>query len=108
MDQNSGVIDEKKKNLINKITGILLDEMTKKNIKQELSQEIASHILIQSKNIKDEISLNDFLKKLAEKYSIFKLYFVNSSLEKQIKKTDAEKINSIKDQLSRLANFKTK
>jgi len=107
MDQNSAVIDEKKKNLINKITGILIDEMSQKKVNQELGQEIASYILAQSKNIKDDESLNNFLKQLAEKYSIFKLYFVNQSLENQIKKTDEEKISSIKDQLSKLANFKS-
>ncbi len=107
MDQNSALIDEKKKNLINKITGILIDEMARKNIKQELSQEIASYILLQSKLIKDDKSLNDFLKQLADKYSIFKLCFVNTSLENQIKKTDEEKISSIKEQLSKLANFKS-
>ncbi|EKE15002.1 MAG: hypothetical protein ACD_12C00206G0016 [uncultured bacterium] len=106
MDQNSAVIDEKKKNLINKITGILLDEMLKKNVNQELGQEIATYILNQSKNINDDQTLEFFLKQLAEKYSIFKLYYVNRSLKNQIKKTDEEKISSIKDQLSKLANFK--
>jgi len=81
--------------------------MSKKNVNQELGQEIAAYILNQSKNIKDDKSLNDFLKQLAEKYSIFKLYFVNSSLENQIKKTDEEKITNIKEQLSKLANFKS-
>jgi len=107
MDQNSAVIDEKKKQVINKITGILIDEMSKKNVNQELGQEIATYILNQSKNIKDDKSLNDFLKQLSEKYSIFKLYHVNRSLENQIKVTDEEKITNIKEQLSRLANFKT-
>ncbi|PIP63297.1 hypothetical protein CO165_03770 [Candidatus Roizmanbacteria bacterium CG_4_9_14_3_um_filter_33_18] len=106
MDQNLSA-EEKKKNLINKITGILLDEMLKKKVDQELGQEIATYILNQSKNVKDDKSLDDFLRQLAEKYSIFKLYFVNSSLENQIKKTDEEKISSIKDQLSKLANFKS-
>jgi len=107
MNQNSAVVDEKKKNLINKITGILIDEMSKKNVNQELGQEIATYILNQSKNIKDDKSLNDFLKQLAEKYSIFKLYHVNTSLENQIKITDEEKMISIKQQLSKLANFKS-
>jgi len=105
MDQNSAVIDEKKKNLINKVTGILIDEMSKKNVNQDLGQEIATYVLNQSKNIKDDKSLNDFLKQLAEKYSIFKLHYVNSSLENQIKATDEEKITNIKEQLSKLANF---
>lgn len=107
MDNNSPAIDDKKKNLINKITGILLDGMSKKNVNQELGQEIATYILSQSKNIKDDKTLDDFLKQLAEKYSIFKLYHVNKSLENQIKVSDEEKISSIKDQLSKLANFKT-
>lgn len=107
MDKNSPVIDEKKKNLINKITGILIDEMSQKKVDQELGQEIATYILNQGKNIKDDKSLNDFLKQLSEKYSIFKLYYVNRSLENQIKVTDEEKMTSIKEQLSRLANFKS-
>lgn len=105
MDQNS-TSEEKKKNLISKITGILLDEMSQKKVNQELGQEIATYILSQSKNIKDDKTLNDFLKQLAEKYYIFKLYHVNMSLESQIKKTDEEKITNIKEQLSKLANFK--
>lgn len=107
MDQNSSVIDEKKKQLINKITGILIDEMSKKNVSQELGQEIATYILDKSKNIKDDITLNDFLKQLAQKYFIFKLYSINRSLENQIKATDEEKISDIKEQLSKLANFKS-
>ncbi len=107
MDNNSPAIDDKKKNLINKITGILIDEMSQKKVSQELGQEIATYILNQSKNIRDDKSLNNFLKQLSEKYSIFKLYYVNRSLENQIKKTDEEKISSIKEQLSKLANFKS-
>ncbi len=106
MDKNL-TVEEKKKNLMNKITGILIDEMSQKKVNQELGQEIATYILNQSKNIKDDKTLNDFLKQLSEKYSIFKLYFVNASLENQIKKTDEEKITSIKEQLSKLANFKS-
>ena len=107
MDKNSPIIDEKKKDLINKITGILLDEMSRKNIKQELGQEIATYILSQSKVITDEASLNNFLKLLADKYSIFKSTFVNHSLENHMKKTDEEKISGIKEQLSKLINFKS-
>lgn len=106
MDQNL-TPEEKKKDLINKITGILIDEMSKKNVNQDLGQEIATYILNQSKNIKDDKTLNDFLQQLSEKYSIFKLYHVNRSLENQIKVTDEEKITNIKEQLSKLANFKT-
>jgi len=106
MDQNL-TLEEKKKNLTNKITGILIDEMSKKNVNQESGQEIAAYILDQSKNIKDDKSLDDFLKQLSEKYSIFKLYHVNRSLENQIKETDEEKITGIKEQLSKLANFKS-
>lgn len=101
-------MDEKKKELINKVTGILIDEMTKKTISHEQAQEIATYILNQSKKIKNEKELNDFLKLLADKYSIFKLYYVNKSLEKQIEMTDKEKIDSIKEQLSKLASFNTK
>ena len=100
-------MDDKKKQVISKITGILIDEMLKKNVNQELGQEIATYILYESKNIKDDKSLNDFIKQLAEKYSIFKLYSVNISLENQIKITDEEKMASIKEQLSKLANFKS-
>jgi len=64
-------MDDKKKQVISKITGILIDEMLKKNVNQELGQEIATYILYESKNIKDDKSLNDFIKQLAEKYSIF-------------------------------------
>jgi len=106
MDQNL-TPEEKKKNSINKITEILIDEMSKKNVNQELGQEMATYILNQSKKIKDDKTLNDFLKQLAEKYSIFKLYHVNMTLENQIKKTDEEKITDIKEQLSKLANFKS-
>lgn len=106
MDRNIS-LEEKKKEIINKITGILIDEMSKKNVNQELGQEIAAYILDQSKNIKDDRSLDGFLKQLSEKYSIFKLYHVNRSLENQIKVTDEEKITDIKDQLSKLANFKS-
>jgi len=101
-------MDEKKKHIINKVTGILLDEMSRKNVSPELGQEIAAYILDQSKNIKEDKDINNFLKSLADKYSIFKPYYVNKTLEKHIEQTDAEKINSIKDQLSELANFKTK
>lgn len=107
MDKNSLVIGEKKKDLINKITGILLDEMSRNNIKEESGQEIASYILSQSKTITDDMSLNNFLKLLAEKYSIFKSTFVNQSLENHMKKTDEEKITGIKEQLSKLINFKS-
>ncbi len=106
MDQNL-TLEEKKKDLINKITGILLDEMSKKNVTQDLSEEIAAYILDQSKNIKDDLTLNDFIKLLANKYSIFKLFYVNRSLENKIKISDEEKITNIKDQLSKLANFKS-
>lgn len=106
MDQNS-TPEEKKKDLINKITGILIDEMYQKKVNHELGQEIAAYILNQSKNIKDDKTLSDFLQQLSEKYSIFKLYYVNRSLENQIKVTDEEKITNIKEQLSKLANFKS-
>lgn len=101
-------MDEKKKELINKVTGILIDEMTKKTISHKQAQEIATYILDKSKGIKNENGISDFLKLLAEKYSIFKLYYVNKSLEKQIELTDKEKMDSIKEQLSKLASFKTK
>jgi len=100
-------MDDKKKQIINKITGVLLDEMSKKNVTQDLSEEIAAYILDQSKNIKDDLTLNDFIKLLANKYSIFKLFYVNRSLENKIKISDEEKITNIKDQLSKLANFKS-
>ncbi len=101
-------MDEKKKQMINKVTGILIDEMTQKKVDQILGQEIATYILNESKKIKDESSLNIFLKQLSEKYSIFKLFYINKSLENKIKQTDEEKMSTIKDQLSRLANFSAK
>ena len=105
MDKNPEMIDEKKKNLINKITGILIDEMTQKKVNQELGQEIATYILSESNNIVDDNTFNDFVKKLSERYSIFRLYHVNMSLENQMKKTDEEKISDIKEQLSKLASL---
>lgn len=101
-------MDEKKRELINKVTGILIDEMTKKSISHEQAQEIAIYILDKSKKVKNEKELNDFLKSLSEKYSIFKLYYVNKTLEKKIEMTDKEKMDSIKEQLSKLASFNTK
>jgi len=108
MDQNSSQFETKKKTVLNKITGILIDEMTQKKIDQVQGQEIAIYILDQIKNVKDEFSLTAFLKQLSEKYSSFKQYYVNISSENQAKKTDEEKISSIVTQLSELANFKTK
>jgi len=108
MNQNVLQFEEKKKEAIGKITGILIDQMAQKKINQSQSQEIAKHILEQLKKVSNELTLIEFLKQLAEKYPIFNQYYTNISLEDKVKKNDEKKIDLIMTQLSELANFKTK
>ncbi len=102
MDQNS--FDARKKEVIDKLTGILIEALEKETITREIGQEIATFILDKKNNVIDENSLTSFLNELAQKWDMYKNFSAIQNKTTEIVGQDQKKLEDIKSQLTQLAN----
>jgi len=87
------------KKLIDGLTKVILDSLIAEDIDQDEAAEISRFILERKKTITNDSELNNFLTELKDKYFIFSSFLDSFEKESQIQKEDAQKIESIKNQL---------
>jgi len=103
MDQNPQGFDEKKKEIINKLTGLLIDSLIKEETNREDGQTIAGFILEKKDQIKDGNTLADFLNELATKWPIYNNFYDAYKKTEQVSIQDKQKLDLIKNQLDQLS-----
>lgn len=96
---------ERKKDIVDKITGILIEEMEKETVSEEDGKVIATYILSKKENLTTNEELVEFLQTLSQIWPIFLDLYETESKVVTEEHNDAEKIDQIKQQLSTLANM---
>lgn len=102
---NTSFTDDKKKELLMKLTGILLDAREQDLVTEEQTREIAYFILAKKDSITDDITLKLFLDELAIKSVIFKDFAEQKKTAQTAQTQDNQKVQEIQDQLSNLGKF---
>jgi uncharacterized membrane protein YgaE (UPF0421/DUF939 family) len=96
---------EKKKEVIEKITGTLLDAMEQQLLSEEEGRVVAEYILSKKESFTNQEELIEFLQTLSDIWSIFTPLFDTEQKSTETESTDAKKLDEIKQQLSTLANM---
>lgn len=98
---------ERKKDIVDKITGILIEEMEKETVSEEDGKVIATYILSKKESVTTNEELVEFLQSLSQIWPIFLDLYETESTVVTEENNDAEKIDQIKQQLTTLANMST-
>lgn len=103
MEENLKGFEEKKKEIINSITGILIESLEKMMISQIEGREIATFILDNKDGLMTDQGITLFLAELANKWSIYKNYIETYNKTEQASYEDKQKLDQIKSQLIQLS-----
>lgn len=111
MDASPTTLDQLKKEVLEKLTGSLLDNLEQGIFLEEEGAEIARFILSETKKVTTNETLLHFLEDLGKRWLLLKettdgltAMIGTQQMEKKTVVEDQQKIESIKNQLAQLAN----
>ena len=96
---------EKKKDIIEKITGTLLEAMEQQEISEEEGKVVAQYILSKKESFSNQEELLEFLQTLSDIWPMYKQLYDTEQKSTESETTDTKKLDEIKHQLSTLANM---
>jgi len=96
--------ENKKKETVNKITGLLIEALEKETMTEDEAQPVARFILDEKEKVKDANGLVVFIQTLSSRWPLFKDLSTIETQSVQQGAQDQQKLDLIKDQLSKLAN----